>query len=218
MIAVKHITVTLIVVALAACSKSHDTSPAFVPEQSYITGTIEGNVNDSAIYALVLQPNGMAKALSIEKSPDATYEYKNNHLKFMLAGSSEGFDFTISGNTITDAASLTHTMAAPNTSILQKVPASDAFSGKTFTGNLKLNGHNTPDFIFTFRFDGGKFAFSTDGQPPTLLDKDYALQNNAVATTSAGNQKFLFVIVNGKLAVSFTSGVLQFNGELHPAA
>ena len=54
MIAVKHITVTLIVVALAACSKSHDTSPAFVPEQSYITGTIEGNVNDSAIYALVL--------------------------------------------------------------------------------------------------------------------------------------------------------------------
>jgi hypothetical protein len=186
------------VLAFAACRKEDHGNGPFDPTKFYIAGTVEGAIVDSTGYALLFQPNGIAVAVSAQKTASATYEFENGHLKFVFENSSEGFDFTIENDRITDASELTHTMGLPYTYSLQKIPPTDNFKGKTFNGQVN-------NISISARFgNDGTLEVSQTLDDITLTHKgSYSLQNNGVAKASIKNLESVFcVMLDGKLILS----------------
>jgi hypothetical protein len=191
-------TAMLVVLAFAACSKKNDGNSHFDPTKFYITGTVEDTGIDSTSYAFLFLPNGAAVAVSARKTTNPTYEFQNGHLKLMSPNSSEGFDFTIENDRIINASALTHTMDLPYTYVLQKIPRTDYFKGKTFKGQL-----NNSAISVSFGNDG-TFEISQIRNDLTIAQKgNYNLQNNAVAKASVQSiHSVLFIMLDGKLAIS----------------
>lgn len=204
----------LVVLAFAACRKEDQGNGPFDPTKFYIAGAVEGTAVDSAGYAILFQPNGIAVAISADKTANATYEFKNGHLKFILANSSEGFDFTIENNRITSASELKHSLGLPLTYSLQKIPATDNFKGKTFNGQVN-------NIAISARFgNDGTLEVSQTLNGQTLTHKgNYNLQNNGVAKASITNLDSVFcVMLDGKLILSTSNanGSLQSYAVLTP--
>lgn len=206
----------LVVFAFAACRKEKEGNGHFDPTQFYITGAAEGAAGvDSIGYSLLFHPNGAAVAVSAYKTTNATYEFQNGHLKFIFENSSEGFDFTIESERITNASELTHTMGLPHTYSLQKIPRTDDFKGKTFKGQVNNTG-------ISFRFgNDGTLEVSQTLNDQTIIQKgNYSLQNNAVAIASIKNiDPVLCIMLDGKLTISSSNatGTIQHYAVLAQA-
>jgi hypothetical protein len=191
-------TAMLVVLAFAGCSKEDIGSGRFDPIKFYIAGTIEATGVDSTGYALLFQPNGAAVAVSAQKTANATYEFQNGHLKFIFENSSEGFDFVIENDRITNASELTHTMGLPYTYSLQKIPRTDDFKGKTFRGQVNNTGISV-----RFGNDGTLEVSQTINDLTVTQKGNYNLQNNAVAKASVRNlDSVLCIMLDGKLIIS----------------
>lgn len=185
-----------LLLSFAACKKETKTATAiFDPTQYYITG--EGIDNYATSYAFIFKPNAMAYMVSWGGKQNAVLNY--TYEAGTLAIGSNSFIFFILNHKITSSNN-------PNVSAyhLEKIPDTDAFSGKTFKGTVATNGLANGKSCLVRFTTSGKFTVSIDGFAQTGTGADYTLQNNGVATANTGNEGRLHLmsIGEGKLYYS----------------
>lgn len=185
---------------LGSCKKDKPADlDSFDPTKYYITG--EGITNYNTSYVLIFEQP--AKAVFIgsggKVSSISNFSYKDGIL-YLADGS---FSFTILNNRIS-----TGSHPYLTSFHLQKIPDSDAFAGKKFSGTVTRNGVNVGVSCQLKFTANGMFTVKIDGflQTPSY-GSDYTLQNNGIATANTGNEGRLHLmsIADGKLYYS------QFN-------
>ncbi|MEC5144245.1 hypothetical protein [Chitinophaga sp. 212800010-3] len=197
----------LLLVCVSACKKDSGTNAGFDPAQYYIAGVRV--VNYKTNFAIIFTPGGASRQLTVGGSlvSAGSYQYNGSHLKITDATFGDA-DLTIINNAITDYAGNTGFADAS----LLRIPGNDAFAGKKFQGQLRLNNESTA-IACTIQFStDSKFGFRFNSSDFTSPTAPYTLQNNAVATGNSNGQ-FLLVMANGKLLVSTSNDSNQMYGE-----
>ncbi|RYD97035.1 MAG: hypothetical protein EOP54_12085 [Sphingobacteriales bacterium] len=199
---IKFSTILLIATSsiFLSCKKDKGTeADNFDPTKYYITG--EGTDDYKTSYAIIFQQpaqaNFIGKGGIVNNLSNFTYRAG------VLYMADESFSFTIVNNKIT-----TSNHPFLTSYHLQKIPDSDAFAGKTFSGTVARNGMNNGVSCQLKFIANGMFTVKIDGflQTPST-GAGYTLQNNGIATANTGNEGRLHLMSmgDGKLYYS------QFN-------
>lgn len=181
----------------------------FEPTQYYIAGTrVMGHKTN---YAILLKPNGIASLFASGGSYVNNIKYRSRDGKLKTYDADSGnVDVEIVGNKIIHATA----NALYDEAVLQKIPDTNAFTGKMFKGVLAdVNGEGC--IAFSVRFDGRHMGYCYDGSKVFNVGHNYTLQNNGVATCCIESfscdihfhDQLLFVMVDRKLSVSWISSI-----------
>lgn len=193
----------------------------FEPTRYYIAGTRLGVHKTN--YAILLHPGGVAKLLASGGSYATSIAYKKTADEIEIEDVKDGSVYLIiARNRMVRA----NGSAVYDEAILQPIPRNNVFAGNTFKGVLSVvNGEGC--IAFCVCFSDGHLGYSCDGFASPLLNHNYALQNNGVATCGIEscacsihfNDQLLFIKVNNHVSVSWISRIdgkhsVSYYGEL----
>ena len=188
-----------------SCSKAKDNAngpgkDGFHPADYYLIAT-QKNAPVAQLYSVsTFGTNGKATIYRVDGFSDCDFHYQDGHLKMIDQQSKTEFaDFTIANNQIVDA--VVDGFLTLASFSLQKIPETDAFSNKVFSGNIFDKANKLTDANVSYRFNGR----TVNG---VIV---YELKNNAFAY--AAPAKSLFVIANGKMLFGKSDGS---HGEFAP--